>query len=111
MVAPLPTDATTTNAPAHSTMGEIPKPELKWKRILRALLDGNLNRFNAEKYGDHCLNSTVAELRRDRLVSISWTWEEVPSLGGIATAHVKRYWVDRDPANLIRARALLGAML
>lgn len=108
MVAPLPTDTTTTNASAHFTMGGLPKPEIKWKRILRALLNGSLNRFNAEKHGDHCLPSTIADIQREKLISIAWSWEDVPALGGSATARVKRYWVDRDPANLRRARDVLG---
>ena len=86
----------------------LPKPELKWRRILRALLDGSLNRFNAERHGDHCLNSTVAGIKRDYAISIAWTWEDVPALGGTTTARVKRYWLDRDPANMAKAHQLLG---
>ena len=108
MTMPIPTDMTTTNASARFTTGGLPKPVLKWRRILRAMLDGNLNRFHAGKHGDHCLNSTVAELRRDHLVSIDWVWEEVPSLSGSATSRVRRYCVDRDPVNMGRARNLLG---
>lgn len=107
MAALLITDTATETRP-HFTTGAMPKPELKWKRILRAMLYGTLNRFDAERHSDHCLNSTVAELRRDRLVSIAWVWEEVPSLGGRATAHVKRYWVDRGDASMDHARTLLG---
>jgi hypothetical protein len=33
-------------------------------RVLEALKQpGGLNRFEAERIGDHCLNSTIAELR------------------------------------------------
>ncbi len=89
----------------------LPKPELKWRRILRALLDGSLNRFNAERHGDHCLNSTIAGIKRDHAISIAWTWEDVPALGGTTTARVKRYLIDRDPANMARARGLLGVAI
>ena len=58
------------------------KLEVKWKRLLRELIDRTLNRFDAERHGDHCLNSTISDLRRDQLVSISWNWEEVPCMEG-----------------------------
>lgn len=85
-----------------------PKLELKWKRIMRALVSGTLNRFEAERHHDHCLNSTIAEIRRDHLVEIDWHWEEVPAMGGRAVARCKRYWVRRTDGNLNRARDLLG---
>ncbi len=49
----------------------------------------SLNRFEAERLGDHCLNSTIAELRKDghRIIG---EWEDVPNrFGGIT--RVMRY--------------------
>ena len=42
------------------------KPEPKYVRVLRRLLQGPLHRFEAEKYpvSDHVLNSTVSELKK-----------------------------------------------
>ncbi len=81
--------------------------EYKWRRILRAITFGTLNRFEAERHGDHCLNSTIAELGRDHLVAVDWVWEDVPAIGGRTTARVKRYWVERTEESLRRARDLL----
>lgn len=105
MAALLQTSATTESSLDSKSK---PKLERKWLRILRALLNGSLNRFDAEKHGDHCLNSTVSEIGKDHLVSIDWVWEEVPAMGGRAIARVKRYWVERTEENLKLARDLLG---
>lgn len=37
----------------------------KKSMILETLRKRSLNRFEAERLGDHCLNSTIAELRKD----------------------------------------------
>lgn len=99
-----------TNATTEPSLNSIPKQTLerKWMRILRVMLHGTVNRFEAERHGDHCLNSTVAEIGRDHQISIDWVWEEVPAMGGRAVARVKRYWVERTEDNLNRARGLLG---
>ena len=81
--------------------------EDKLTRILRALLHRTLNRFEAEAFGDHCLNSTIAKIREMGIV-LADRWETVPALGGRATAHVKRYWVDRHPDHMTKARNALG---
>lgn len=68
-----------------------PKPARKIDRIEAALrLPRGLNRFEAERLGDHCLNSTVSKLR-ERGVSINSRWETVPSFAGTET-RVLRYW-------------------
>jgi hypothetical protein len=49
----------------------------KIQRILDLLVSGRtLNRFEAESHGDHCLNSTIAVLRRYGY-KIVGTWEYV----------------------------------
>ena len=48
-----------------------------------------LNRFEAERHGEHCLNSTISVLRADG-VPIHDEWEKVPNRFGTMT-RVKRY--------------------
>lgn len=65
----------------------------KLSRVIEALRDpAGLNRFEAERLGDHCLNSTVAIIREmygDRLIQ---RWEEVPSRFA-DKVRVLRYWL------------------
>lgn len=59
-------------------------------RILGLLRAGiSLNRFEAERHGDHALNSTIAVLRRDGNL-ITGEWETVPTRYG-KDARVLRY--------------------
>lgn len=63
----------------------------KIERILAALkTPGGLNRFQAERIGDHCLNSTVAQLREDGF-DIHDEWETVPTRYCPRGVRVKRY--------------------
>lgn len=48
-----------------------------------------LNRFEAERIGDHCLNSTISALRQQG-VKIVDEWEQVPTRWGF-NVRVKRY--------------------
>lgn len=59
--------------------------------MLRALLDGPLNRFEAERYpvSDHVLNSTVSELKK-RGLEIYAQMIRLPGYGGQG-AHVAEY--------------------
>ena len=94
----------------HSTASAPTKPKQKTKigTILRVLVPGrSLNRFEAEQHHDHCLHSTVSALQRRYGIDIERKSETVPCLGGTATASVKRYWLDTNPDNIARARALL----
>ena len=77
--------------------------------VLLALLAGSLNRFEAERIGDHCLNTTVSILRQ-KGVGITGVFEVVPSRGDRGQTNVKRYTVDRTPANVARVHALLGVV-
>lgn len=61
----------------------------KKSSILAALRAHSLNRFEAERLGDHCLPTTIAELRSDGFV-IHDEWEEVPTRFN-KTCRVKRY--------------------
>lgn len=60
--------------------------------VLKVLLRRSLNRFEAEKIGDHCLHSTVSTLRHANGIDIDRVWETVPTRFGRAT-RVKRYRV------------------
>jgi len=64
----------------------------KKQRILEALRAGSLNRFEAERIGDHCLHSTVSSLKESGHVILSH-WERVPTRWG-APCRVKRYWLE-----------------
>ena len=75
--------------------------------VLRALYFGSLNRFEAERIGDHCLNTTIAQLR-GKGVQLLDRWEKVPSRGARGHTNVKRYWVRPEPGNLERVRRMLG---
>lgn len=62
----------------------------KKSRILALLkLGTSLNRFEAEQWGDHALNSTIAVLRQEGN-NITDEWESVPTRFG-RNAMVKRY--------------------
>lgn len=67
--------------------------ESKMLAILRARPAG-LNRFEAEQFGDHTLNSTVSALRR-KGYRILDEWEWVQTRFG--DVHVKRYWYIEMP--------------
>jgi hypothetical protein len=62
--------------------------ESKMLAILRARSAG-LNRFEAEQFGDHCLHSTVASLRRKGYqFHDEWEWTQTR----FGDVHVKRYF-------------------
>lgn len=63
----------------------------KQNRILSLLQTGSLNRFEAERVGDHCLNTTIARLRALGHEIISHR-ERVPNRFGGLTS-VNRYYI------------------
>lgn len=55
----------------------------KASRVLAFLLLGNsLNRFEAERLGDHCLNSTISRFSNDNDLQFQRTSEQVPNAWG-----------------------------
>ena len=81
----------------------------KIRVILALFIDGKrLNRFDAERYHDHCLHSTVSALERMG-IAIEREWETVPCLGGKKTVRCKRYWLCEHAENVARARRILKA--
>lgn len=86
------------------------KPPTKIGTILLAFVRGeSLNRFDAERHFDHCLNSTVATLHRMG-IQIASDWERVPCVNGTAQARVKRYRLETSPRNIAAARKMLNSM-
>lgn len=71
-----------------------PKRIKKIDRVIAAMsLPHGLNRFEAERIGEHCLNSTAAVIREmygDRLVQ---QWETVPTRYCETGVKVYRYWL------------------
>ena len=77
----------------------------KLKRVLAELARGRaLTRFDAERLGDHVLNSTVDKIQEHGIL-VSRRWIEVPGYGGHAT-RCCLYWLDEP--NRERAGVLLG---
>lgn len=76
----------------------------KVARILAHLLTGaSLNRFEAERLGDHCLNSTISDLANDYSLSVLRKPEKVPNNWG-APCRAIRYSLppsERDRAELV----------
>lgn len=83
------------------------KPELKYVRVLRRLLQGPLHRFEAEKFpvSDHVLNSTVSELKK-RGVEITSKLIHLPGYSR-AGAYVALYSLVETSRQ--RALQLIGA--
>lgn len=90
--------------------GRVPRTEtaLKRHRVLRALLAGPLTTFQAEKAPvfDHCLPSSISELRNKDRVGIVSTRITVPGYGG-HPAHIARY--ELTEAGRVTAEKMLGA--
>ncbi len=66
----------------------------KIDRVIAALfLPHGLNRFEAERIGDHCLNSTVANIREMMGDQLIQQWETVPTRYCETGVRVLRYWL------------------
>ena len=68
----------------------------------------SLNRFEAELWHDHCLNTTISTLKNGYGIEFLNYWETVPCMGGRATVRVKRYSLLATPDNIKGANALLA---
>lgn len=78
--------------------------ELKWRRVLEALVQGQrLTRFDAERIGDHCLNSTISDLSRKGVVIYR---EPIELPGRFGMIKCLRYRIE--PEDLDRAKQILG---
>ncbi len=68
----------------------------KIARILAHLLTGaSINRFEAERIGDHCLNSTISDLANNHGLTFERTPEKVPNHWG-QPCDVIRYSLPRS---------------
>ncbi len=75
---------------SHTTLGRITEA-IKQPRCL--------NRFGAEKLGDHCLNSTVAVIRESCGDLLVQRWETVTTRLSPDGVRVYRYWlIDQEAA-------------
>ena len=85
------------SAPVQETdPSKVQQPQLnKESTILAILMSGprGLNRFEAERVGDHCLHSTIATLRSKGYLFHD-KWESVPTRFG-KMVRVKRYFYLR----------------
>jgi len=78
----------------------------KIARILAHLLTGaSINRFEAERLGDHCLPSTIAVLANRNGLIFQRQWERVPNRWG-KPCTVTRYSLPASEHK--RARAVLA---
>ncbi|HQU80879.1 MAG TPA: hypothetical protein PLU47_15610 [Azonexus sp.] len=94
------TTITNANAGGQPGAGDTAKTTHKRKiitkidRVIEALKQPEgMNRFDAERMGDHCLNSSVAVIRTmygERLIQ---RWERVPSRFNPDGVRVYRYWL------------------
>lgn len=74
-----------------------PKRIKKIDRVIAALeLPGGLNRFEAERIGEHALNSTVAVIRERYGSRLAQEWETVPTRYCETGVRVLRYWLVGD---------------
>lgn len=71
-----------------------PKRTKKIDRVVAALEHPHgLNRFEAERIGEHCLNSTVAVIRESYGDKLIQQWETVPTRYCETGVRVYRYWL------------------
>lgn len=83
-----------------------PKESKKIAVILQVLASGKtLNRFDAERLGDHVLNTTISSLRKANIQIVD-KWETVPGKTG-KPCHCKRYAIKQTATNLERCLLLL----
>jgi len=90
------------------TTGTNAKAPSKIARILEHLLNtGPLNRFEAERIGDHCLHSTISALANCYGLTFKRTPEKVPNHWG-QPCDVIRYGLPHSEHQ--RARAVLDML-
>lgn len=96
---------TAKNTTQINSKGKIPS---KLEIILHHLIKyRSINRFEAEKIHDHCLNSTISTLQNNYGIIIDRVRESVPCLNGLSTVSVNRYWLSPDGVNKQAAEVLM----
>ncbi len=66
-----------------------------------------ITRFDAEWFGDHCLNTTISEIRRLDCIEVKRNDTKRPTRFGTRVT-CKEYWLDREA--LYQAKSILGVM-
>ncbi len=83
--------ATNSEEQGSQSHGQFSKAPSKITRVLTHLLySGSLNRFEAERIGDHCLHSTISSLANSYGLFFKRTQEKAPNNWG-APCDVTRY--------------------
>ena len=101
--APAGTEAQSNKITVKSTK----KRPGKLETILKHLAEGNsLNRFQAERLGDHTLPTTISDLSKKYGLNFSRERVNVPNNFGGQTS-VSVYWLEKGE-NLNRARQVLN---
>ena len=82
----------------HGEDGKAEQPEAKCIRKIDRIVEAlkqpcGLNRFDAERIGDHAPNSTVAIVRKRHGDKLRQEWETVPTRFNPAGVRVYRYWL------------------
>ncbi|MCH9645744.1 MAG: hypothetical protein K0U08_03775 [Proteobacteria bacterium] len=78
------------------------KEGTKYSNIIDVFQSGkSLNRFEAERYGDHCLNTTVSTISIQLDLEIPRKMEQVPNRFG-GTTNVMRYWFSESDIQKIK---------
>lgn len=67
----------------------------EYGQLLRFIDGVSMNRFEAERLGDHCLHTTVSDLQRRYGIRFCRKRERVPTRFGKPVT-VCRYWLDGD---------------
>jgi hypothetical protein len=89
---------------ANSKQEIIGKPT-NYKIILSHLAQGkSLNKFEAERLGDHCLNTTISNIFIKYQITAQRKNEKVKTRFG-SYATVKRYWLSDD--DIIKIQPLI----
>ncbi|NWF37510.1 hypothetical protein F3F93_12250 [Mariprofundus sp. KV] len=68
------------------------------------MAEQSLNRYEAERFNDHCLPSTVSTIQQKHGITIARRFETVPGYMGIPTSCC-RYWLE--PEQKVKAMEIL----
>ncbi|MGV8841861.1 MAG: hypothetical protein ACOH2I_01130 [Pseudomonas sp.] len=78
-------------SPSHGQITTDSQAPTKIARVLEHMIfSGALNRFEAERIGDHCLHSTISSLAHGYGITFTRTQEKVPNHWGLP-CDVTRY--------------------
>lgn len=94
------------SSPSHGDITTTTEAPNKICRVLAYLITGkSLNRFEAERIGEHCLHTTISRLANHYDLEFSRKGEAVPNNWG-SPCRVVRYWLPASQRK--RAKVLLS---